>query len=137
METITYQAVPPLPLTAPLATAITPAAYLGSALDYLAALDERPAPAYVREVAALEEVITYPDDVQQARYDSHCARLLSGADRETATPTELRRDALALFGLARDRAQNGVWALAAAVWLEAADTAMTAYRRRQVVLKAP
>ncbi len=132
MTTITtYQAVPPLPLTAPFDATLEPAAYLVQALEYIATLDERPTPDYCREVAALEDVITYPDELQQTRYDHHRTQLLNGAVLATATPDELRRDALALFGLAKDRQVNGEWALEPEVWVNAAHEALETYRARK------
>lgn len=129
METVTtYQAVPPLPITTPFCSDLAPTQYLMTGLAYISGLAERPVPDFTREVAALEEVITYPEAVQQARYDHHRAQLLSGTPLDAATPNELRLDALALFGLAKDRQVNGDWALEPDVWLGAAHEALRLYR---------
>lgn len=129
MDTVTtYQAIPPLPIPSPFRADLTPAQYLTTVLEYISNLDDRPAPDFAREVAALEEVITHPETVQQTRYDHHRAQLLSGTPLQAATPNELRRDALAMFGLAKDRQVNGDWALEPDVWLGAADEALKLYR---------
>ncbi len=128
----TYCAVPPLPLAAHFDADLEAADYLAHVLEYIAALEVRPTPVYCREVAALEDVITYPDELQQARYDHHRAQLLTGVALANATPDELRCDALALFGLAKDRQLNGTWALEPAVWIKAAQEALERYRTHAV-----
>lgn len=127
METVSTYFTPPLPLPEPFRADLEPAAYLLTALEYMAALDERPTPDYCREVALIEEVHTHPEDSRNALYAQKRDRLFSGASLENATDDELRRDALARFGYAKDRQANGEWALEPEVWLEAADEALRTY----------
>lgn len=122
---LSYDPVLLFPTTVPLDD---PTTTLTETLTYMRGLRERPEPALVYEAAVLELVTTYGEGDQGDVYERHSTRLLDGTPVEEATADQLRVEALALYGWARDRAANGSASRVAETWQRHAAELFRRYR---------
>lgn len=104
-----------------------PADYLTDVLEHMTTLTDRPTPAQARAEAVNELVATFPDAAQERQRSRWGRSLLDGTPVEDASADELRVEALALLGWARDRATNGLQNRGCWVWSEAARDALRTY----------
>ena len=70
-------------------------------------------------------------DQGQRLYDHYAETLPTGTPVKDASPDELRRTTLAMYGLTRDRVTHGVRSRPIDTWLEMADEALSAYKQRR------
>lgn len=108
-----HDAVLLFPATVPLDS---PARALKEVVAHMRSLRERPEPTLVYETAVLELVTTYGEGDQGDVYERYSTRLLDGTPVTEATADQLRVEALALYGWARDRAANGGASREAETW---------------------
>lgn len=85
--------------------------------------------AYLREAAILEAVEAHPEAEQADLYNRLTQALQGGTPVSNASPLQLRVDALALFGWARDLSEHGNNCRSVEMWQAAAEKVLGGYSR--------